>query len=58
MFYTVIECDQGQRIECESFDTKWQASDYIAGIYRDMIQNPSYYRHLANPCYVVEKQSD
>ena len=57
MFYQVIECDQGQRVDCESFDTRAAASDYIAGIYRDMIENPSFYRHLANPCYIVEKQS-
>lgn len=58
MLYTVIECDQGRREEVLSFSTKAEAHDHIAGIYTDMVRNPSYYYHLANPCYVVVKESN
>ena len=58
MYFTVVECDQGVRNELLSFSTKAEASDYIANIYTDMARNPSYYYHLANPCYAIVKESD
>ena len=56
-FFYVIQHDQGCTDEVDSWSTKSEARARIREIEADIEANPQWYRHLANPCYSIEKRT-
>ena len=54
--FFVIQHDQGASEDVDSWSTKREAMMRIVEIETDMEIHPSWYRHLANPCWTIEKR--
>ena len=54
--YVVYECDQGCKEEVDWFPSYREANARINEITQDQLLHPQWYRHLADPVYVVRKE--
>ena len=53
--YAVMQHDQGCKEEIDWFPSYREANALINEITQDQLLHPQWYRHLANPSYVIEK---
>ena len=54
--YVVYEHDQGQKEEIDWFPSYREANARINEITQDQLLHPQWYRHLADPVYVIRKE--
>lgn len=55
--YVIYEHDQGTKSEVDWFPSCREATARINEITQDQLRHPQWYRHLANPCYVIRKET-
>ena len=56
--FIVFQHDQGTKEECGTFTTRAAARHYIEDLKQEQQFYPQWYRHLANPCYLIEERID
>ena len=54
--YVVYQHDQGTKEEIDWFPSYREATARINEITQDQLMHPQWYRHLANPSYVICKE--